>query len=225
MLSRLPPATRALLIALIAVFVLQLLLPRVFFAPLRLWPIAVDADPWSPITSFMPWQLLSYGFQHESLVHLVLNLICLAMFGAELEWTWGRRRFMVFYAVCMVFAGFFHALINTLVLSQTGEINTVVGASGAIFGLLVAYGMLFPDRRVSLLLLPVMMKARTLVLIFMAIQVVLAFSGLKTGESHFGHLAGGVAGCLMVLYWRRPARRKDEPAPKKRKASHLRVVK
>lgn len=225
MLSRLPPATRALLIALIVVFVLQLLLPRVYFAPLRLWPVAVDADPWSPIMSFMPWQLLTYGFQHEGLVHLVINLICLLMFGAELEWTWGRRRFIVFYAACMAFAGLCHALINTLVLSRTGEINTVVGASGAIFGLLVAYGMLFPDRRVSLLLLPVMMKARTLVLIFVAIQIALAFTGLKTGESHFGHLAGGIAGCLLVLYWRRAARKPQAPPPKKRKPSHLRIVK
>lgn len=225
MLSRLPPATRALLIALIAIFVLQLLLPRVVFAPLRLWPVAVDADPWSPIMSFMPWQLLTYGFQHEGLVHLVINLICIAMFGAELEWTWGRRRFVIFSLVCLVAAGLCHGLINTLVLARTGEINTVVGASGAIFGLLVAYAMLFPDRRISLLLLPVMLKARTLVLIFIAVQVVLAFSGLKTGESHYGHLAGVVAGWAMVMYWRRPARKPEAPPPKRRKPSHLRIVK
>jgi len=225
MLSRLPPATRALLIALIVVFVLQLLLPRVFFAPLRLWPVADDADPWSPMMSFMPWQLLTYGFLHQDLVHIVLNLISLAMFGAELEWTWGRRRFIVFYVACLVFAGFFHALINTFVLAQTGAINNVEGASGAIFGLLVAYGMLFPDRRISLLLLPVMLKAKTLVIIFMVMQAVLALSGLGTGESHFGHLAGGLAGWLLVMYWRRPDRKPDPQPPKRRKASHLRIIK
>lgn len=227
MLSRLPRVTKALLLANVLVYVLQLLVPNDYLAPLKLWPIALDDDPFSPTASFMPWQLVTYAFMHGDPLHIAMNLICLLMFGAELESFWGSRRFLVFYTVCVVGAGLCQVAVATLMLTQNGWLYTSLGASGGVFGLLAGYAMEFPNHRVGLLFLPVMIKARTLVAIFAVAQLLMAFSGLDTGEAHFAHLGGMLFGWLMIRRWRRP-RPPDAPTPKpgpKKRPSHLRVVK
>jgi membrane associated rhomboid family serine protease len=226
MLSRLPPVTKALLLANVLVYVLQLLVPENYLMPFKLWPIALDADPFSPTASFMPWQLVTYAFMHGDPLHIAMNLICLLMFGAELESYWGSRRFLVFYAVCAIGAGLCQLGVATLMLSQNGWLYTSLGASGGVFGLLAGYAMEFPDRRVGLMFLPVMMKARTLVIIFAVAQLLLAFSGLETGEAHFAHLGGMLFGWLLIRRWRRPRPPKSPEPPKPgKRPSHLRVVK
>jgi membrane associated rhomboid family serine protease len=221
MLSRLPPVTKALLLANVLVFILQQLLPDAYLAPLRLWPVAVGYDPFSPVASFMPWQLVTHAFMHGDLLHIAMNLMGLLMFGAELEAHWGSRRYLIFYTVCTLGAGLCQAAVATLMLTQTGELYTSLGASGGVFGLLIGYAMMFPDRRIGLLFLPVMLKARTLVIIFAVAQLALAFSGLNTGEAHFAHLGGMLFGWMLIRHWRRP---RPPQAPRKR-AAYLRVVK
>lgn len=222
MLSRLPPVTKALLLANVLVYVLQLLMPEQYLRPFHLWPVVLE-DPFAPLASFMPWQLITHAFMHGGALHIVMNLLCLLMFGAELEAHWGSRRFLSFYAVCTLGAGLCQTVVATLLLAENGWLVTSLGASGGIFGLLAGYAMEFPDRRVGLMFLPVLIKARTLVILFAVLQLALAFSGLETGEAHFAHLGGMLFGWLMIRHWRRP--RPPQAPPPRRRPSHLRVVK
>ncbi len=222
MLSRLPPVTRALLLANVLIYILQLLLPGDILRPLQLWPV-VPEHPFSPVASFMPWQLITHAFMHDGILHIAMNMLCLLMFGSELEAYWGSRRFLVFYTVCTLGAGLCQTAVATLMLVENGWLITSLGASGGVFGLLAGYAMEFPDRRVGLMFLPMLIKARTLVLLFAAMQLALAFSGLDTGEAHFAHLGGMLFGWLLVRYWRRP--RPPQAPPPSRRPSHLRVVK
>lgn len=223
MFSRLPPVTKALLLANVLIFLLQQVLPDAYLAPLRLWPLALGGDLFSPSSSFMPWQLLTHAFMHGDLLHIAMNMICLLMFGAELESFWGSRRYLIFYTVCTLGAGLCQVAVATLVVSQGGGLYSTLGASGGVFGLLIGYAMLFPDRRIGLMFLPVLLKARTLVMIFAVAQLLLAFSGLNTGVAHFAHLGGMLFGWLLIRHWRRP--QPPMPPPPKKRPSYLRVVK
>ena len=105
MFSRLPPVTKALLIANGVVFLLQLFLGDGRFVPFMLWPPGGDAAFGSGGAGFMPWQLVTYAFLHGSLAHVAFNMLALAMFGAPLEYTWGERRYATYYFVCVIGAG------------------------------------------------------------------------------------------------------------------------
>ena len=218
MQSRLPPVTQALLIANVALFLLQSLLGPATFEPFALWPPTGLFDPFSPGQNFQPWQLLTYGFLHGSLGHLLFNMLALYMFGAPLELTWGEKRFLTYYLVCVVGAG----LCQLLVTAWAGEYGPVLGASGGVFGLLLAYGMLFPNQRVMLLFPPIPMKARTFVIVFGLMELVLGFTGWQPGVAHFAHLGGMLFGWLLIRYWR------GQPPFNKRgggRPNHLRSVK
>ncbi|MFA0922223.1 rhomboid family intramembrane serine protease [Xanthomonas fragariae] len=206
-MPQLPPVTKALLIANIGVFLLQwalgdlgaALLPSdAALSSLMLWPISSGFDAFSPGASFMPWQLLTYAFLHGSFNHLFFNMLALFMFGAALEQTWGQKRFLTYYLVCVAGAGVCQLLMAWF--TQSGA--PVVGASGGVFGLLLAYGMLFPNQRVMLLFPPIPMKARTFVIVFGAIELFLGATGWQPGVAHFAHLGGMLFGWLMIRYWR-----------------------
>ena len=201
----LPKITKALLIANIVGFLLQKVLGDGRLLALMLWPwgdAGFDPDMMAP--AFMPWQLLSYSFLHGGFLHLAFNMLALAMFGAPLEYTWGERRFLTYYLVCVVGAGLCQLLVGSYALSQGADPYPTIGASGGVFGLLLAYGMLFPHQRVMLLFPPIPMKARTLVIVYGAIELLLGFTGLQPGVAHFAHLGGMLFGWLLLLYWRRP---------------------
>ena len=201
MFSNLPPVTKALLIANGVVFLLQQVLGDARFIPFMLWPpggdVGFDAGP-----SFMPWQLATYAFLHANLAHVAFNMLALFMFGAPLEYTWGNRRFLAYFLVCVVGAGLCQLLVASWMSSTTGAIYPTIGASGGVFGLLFAYGMLFPNQRVMLLIPPVPMKARTLVIVYGAIELLLGATGLQPGVAHFAHLGGMLFGWLLIRYWR-----------------------
>ncbi|MGH8032045.1 MAG: rhomboid family intramembrane serine protease [Luteimonas sp.] len=203
MFTNLPPVTKVLLIANVLIFVLQSVLPEPNVYPFMLWPLqSAGADIINMVPSFQPWQLVTYGFLHGGFAHLAFNMLALLMFGAPLEYTWGNRRFLSYYLVCVVGAGLCQLGLTSWMASQGGQLGPTLGASGGVFGLLLAYGLLFPNQRVMLLIPPIPMKARTLVIIYGAIELLMGFTGLQPGVAHFAHLGGMLFGWLLINYWR-----------------------
>ena len=203
MFTNLPPVTKALLIANCAVFALQLMLGSAL-DPLMLWPwVPSELAPYAP-HGFMPWQLLTHGFMHSpsNIAHLLFNMLALLMFGAQLEYAWGQRRFLTYFLVCVVGAGLCQLLVVSWGVRNDGAFFPTVGASGGVFGLLLAYGMMFPNQRVMLLIPPVPMKARTLVIVYGLIELVLGVTGTRSGVAHFAHLGGMLFGWLLIRHWR-----------------------
>lgn len=199
----LPRVTKALLIANGVGFLLQWLLGNQRLVALMLWPWGdVDFDPAGMAPAFMPWQLLSYSFLHGSFMHLAFNMLALAMFGAPLEYTWGERRFLTYYLVCVAGAGVCQLLVGSYALAQGADPYPTIGASGGVFGLLLAYGMLFPHQRVMLLFPPIPMKARTLVVVYGLFELGVGITGLQPGVAHFAHLGGMLFGWLLIRQWR-----------------------
>ena len=183
-----PPTTKALMLLCTAVYCLGLFVPLDFW--FALWPL--------PSGRFLPWQPLTYAFLHGGMFHLFFNMLGLWMFGSELEMMWGQRRFLQFLLASVLAAAAAQLLITWL----TGSMVPTVGASGGLFGLLLAFGMLFPNRVIMPLVPPIPMKARTFVFVFGGIELLLGLSG-GTGIAHFAHLGGMLGGFLMIRYWRR----------------------
>jgi membrane associated rhomboid family serine protease len=221
MLSRLPQVTRWLLVANLIAFVAQWLLAESILGLLQLWPLQLGDGPPTRGT-FLPWQLLTYGFLHLDLLHLAFNMLALAMFGPQLEHAWGNRRFLIYYTVCVVGAGLCQLAIASWTVAQGGDAYPTIGASGGVFGLLLGYGLMFPHQRVMLLIPPIPMSARTLAIVYGVIALLLGLTGLQPGVAHFAHLGGMLFGWLLILYWRR---RPPGSAPTKKRTSHLRILK
>lgn len=193
----LPPVTKTLLIANIAVFALQELLGDILVLWFGLWPLHT---PQAYGTGFMPWQVISYGFLHGGLMHIGFNMLALYMFGGQLEMVFGRRRFLVYYLGC-IFAA---ALTQLTVLSFVGgDAYPTVGASGGVFGLLLAYGLLFPHNKVMLLIPPIPMPAWLFVTLYGLLEIYLGVTGTQSGVAHFAHLGGMLGGWLLIRQWRR----------------------
>jgi membrane associated rhomboid family serine protease len=164
---------------------------------LALWPLdSVRAD-------FYPWQLLTYGFLHGGTMHLVFNMFMLWMFGRELELLMGQRRFLTYYLTCVIGAGFVQLMVAVL----TGSPNPTVGASGGVFGLLLAFGMAFPNRMIMLMFPPIPMKAKYMVVLFGLFELYLGLSGRAPGIANFAHLGGMLFGFLLIQQWKKPRRR------------------
>ncbi|MFT3755806.1 MAG: rhomboid family intramembrane serine protease [Pseudoxanthomonas sp.] len=198
MLARIPPVTQALMIANVLVFLLQQMLGDVALANFMLWPPGGEGEGYR----FMPWQLLSYGFMHGSFPHLLFNMLALYMFGAPLEYTWRSQRFLTYFLVCVMGAGVLQLCVGAWTLAQGGDAYPTVGASGGVFGLLLAYAMLFPNQRLMLIFPPIPMKARTFVILYGITELVMGFNGWQPGVAHFAHLGGMLFGWLLIRYWR-----------------------
>lgn len=200
--GRMPPVTRALLIANVAVFVLQYLSGPLLTSSLALWPLASDQFPGAPI--FRPWQLLTYGFLHAGPAHLFFNMLALYMFGGDIEQLLGSRRYLIYYLLCVI-----GAAVTQLVVMGNIDRPPVptIGASGGVFGLLLAFGMAFPQRRIILLFPPIPMPAWLFVTLYGLLELYLGVTGTSQGVAHFAHLGGMVAGFLLLTLWRGQARR------------------
>jgi membrane associated rhomboid family serine protease len=195
------PVVRYLLIACVVVFGLQYLLGDLLEVHFALWPPA--SEPGVP--GFMPWQLVSYSFLHGGLTHLLFNMFALYMFGPDIERMLGARRFLTYYFVCVIGA----AIAQLVVLHFVGNPPVpTVGASGGIFGLLLAYGMAFPRRKLMLIFPPIPMPAWLFVTLYGLLELYLGLTNSQSGVAHFAHLGGMVGGFALILYWRsqRPAR-------------------
>ena len=158
-------------------------------AQLALWPLYSNY--------FQPWQLVSYGFLHGSFNHLFFNMFALWMFGLPIEKTWGSRKFAQYYFVCILGAG----LIQLLVQYLSGDIYPTIGASGAVFGLLLAYGVTWPNAKLFLIFFPVPIKAKWFVLIYGAAELVFGVTGAMPQVAHYAHLGGLFFGAGLLWRW------------------------
>lgn len=202
-MNPLPPITRALIWANGIAFLMQALLAPGAFDPLMLWPLGdYPLDNGAIGSYFLPWQLLTYGFLHFNVAHIFFNMLALWMFGAPLEYTWGQRRYLIFYVTCVVGAGLIQLIVGSWAVAHGSGPYPTIGASGGVFGLLLGYGMLFPRRQVMLLIPPIPMQARTLVIIYGALALFSGISGAQPGVAHFAHLGGMLFGYALIQYWR-----------------------
>ena len=215
----LPRVTKALLIANIVGFALQWLLGDANTVAFELWPLGDGVyDPTGAAPSFMPWQLLTSGFMHGDFWHLFFNMFALAMFGSPLEYVWGERRFATYYFVCLIGAGLCHLAYASWALQAHGTTISAVGASGAVYGLVLAYGMLFPNQRIVIFPIPIPMSARTVAILYGALALFYGVTGSQGGVAHFAHLGGMLVGWLLIRHWRKPPSGGSKPKP------HLRIV-
>jgi membrane associated rhomboid family serine protease len=157
---------------------------------LALWPLQ---------SNFMPWQLVTYAFLHANLMHLAFNMYGLWLFGGAMENLLGRRTFLQLYFSSVLSA----ALMQLLVTSVSGVDTPTVGASGGVFGLLLAYGMCFPRHKLMLLFPPIPMSARLFVTLYAVIELTLGVTGSQQGVAHFAHIGGMIGGYLVIRRWRR----------------------
>lgn len=197
----LPTAVKHLMIINVIVFLATLVLERYFGENgriitnmLALWPAGTPY--------FHIWQPVTYMFMHGGFDHIFFNMFALWMFGYVLENYWGTKRFLFYYFVCGIGA----AIINMIVMHLTGHIAPTVGASGAIYGILLAFGMMFPEERIYLYFL-VPIKAKWFVIGYAAIELILGIMQTHDGVAHFAHLGGMIFGLLLILYWRKKERR------------------
>jgi membrane associated rhomboid family serine protease len=188
-----PPVTTALIVANVALFLLQSIVPGLI-GPFALWPLGTAGGA----PSFMPWQLVTYAFLHGSVLHLAFNMFALYMFGSAIERVFGTRRYATFYFVSVVSA----AITQLVVAMMSGAVYPTIGASGGVFGLLLAYGMYFPHNRVMLLFPPIPLPARVFVTLYAVVELFLGVTGSQEGVAHFAHLGGMIGGYLLLRYWR-----------------------
>ncbi len=203
MFDNIPPVCRMLLIANGIVFLLQMLVGPLL--PFMLWPLGDYAlhDGRSVVqVGFLPWQVFTYGFMHGNFAHLFFNMFGLLMFGTEIERYWGSRRFGIYYFTCLVGAGLVQLVVATAAAGSALGPYPTIGASGGVFGVLLAFGMMFPHRQVMLLIPPIPMKARTLVIGYGALELFLGVASTGSGVAHFAHLGGMLFGFLLIQYWR-----------------------
>lgn len=198
-----PPVIKYLLITNGAVFVIQFL----FLNNLRLdgIPFQYYIDRWfalNPLSgrdvlgnpyNFQVWQLITYQFMHGSFTHILFNMFALWMFGIEVENMWGSKKFLTFYLICGVAAGLSQIFITPLL---TNLVAPTIGASGAIYGVLIAFGLLFPNRYIFLYFF-VPIKAKYLI----TIMIILEFFAISPGSNiaHLAHLGGALAGFVYLM--------------------------
>lgn len=215
----LPRITRALLIGNVLVFLLQLLLKDdstfALSAPFALWPLGPDiqgalADGSTLSVGFRAWQLVTYAFMHGSIMHLFGNMLALYMFGGRIERTLGEKPFLLYYFVCLVVAAL--CQLAVMYVFEPGQMFPTIGASGAVFGILLAFGMFYPHETLMMIPIPIPIPAWLFVSGYAAVELYLGVTGTQAGVAHFAHLGGLAGGYILIQYWRgklpiKPARR------------------
>lgn len=191
MFAHVPPATRAIILANIALFGLEQLFGGALIGPLALWPLGPN---------FELWQIVTYAFLHDThkITHILFNMIGVFMFGAPVERYVGGLKLYACYFAAVVTAALTQLIVPPLMGAPP---LPTVGASGGVFGLLLAYAVLFPQARVALLLLPIPLPARVFAALYAALELFLGVTGSQSGVAHFAHLGGLVGSALVLAAW------------------------
>ena len=185
---RLTPVVRNLIIINVIVFIFQTISDDVLTQYLALYN--------QESGYFKPYQLFTYMFAHGSFSHIFFNMLSLAFMGPILEAFWGQKKFLLYYLITGIGAGLFNFIVEMFIGSGPG---VMVGASGAIYGLLMAFGMIFPNMEVMLLIPPIPIKAKYLVFLLGGLTFLMDRSGQV---AHFAHLGGVVVGFIVIKAWR-----------------------
>jgi len=193
----LTPAVKALLIANTAVFLLQSLVPQEIYMGIIRW---LGLVPYGVTHGLRIWQPFTYLFLHGGVAHLFFNMLALWMFGCDLERVWGKRRFLNYYFLTGVGAGCINILMKTIADPKgvASSLVPTIGASGAIFGILIAAALLFPDRRIYMILPPVELPMRVYVFIMGAFAFYGSLGSGGDNVSHISHLGGMLVGYLYL---------------------------
>jgi membrane associated rhomboid family serine protease len=188
----LPPVTRALIIANVAVFLAEQMTGGLLIEWFALWPFG---------PGFLPWQVITYSFLHapDNVFHLLFNMLALYMFGSDIERIYGPRRYVLYYLNCVLTAAVAQLLVSALAGSPP---YPTLGASGGVFGLLLAFALYFPRRIIMLIFPPIPMPAWLFVIVYGMIELYLGVTGTEQGVAHFAHLGGMLGGFLTIQYWR-----------------------
>jgi membrane associated rhomboid family serine protease len=187
-----PRATRTLILINVGVFLLEQLYPRALLDLFALWPLH------SP--RFRPWQLITYGFLHDprNLAHIFFNMFALFMFGRSLEYFLGARRLVTYYLICVISGG-----LTQVAVQQAGGVGEeIIGASGGVFGVLLAFAWYFPRQRLFIIPIPIPIPAWLFVTGYALVELFFGVTGREQGVAHFAHLGGLLGGALCILYWR-----------------------
>jgi len=193
----LPPVVKNLLIINALLFLGKLGLPN----------LGIDLDRWLAFwhwgstenNNFQPHQIFTYMFMHGGWWHLLFNMYALWMFGKELENAWGFKKFLNFYIICGLVSCIVYALMPYV---GFGSFNSVMlGASGAVYGILVGFGMMYPNSVLMLIFPPIPLKAKYFVIILIAIDLYAGLSGAGSQIAHFAHLGGALGGFLLMKFW------------------------
>ena len=210
--SRIPVATRNIIVINVLVMIMTSLNGNFMYEKFALF------YPTSPF--FHWWQPVTHMFMHGGFWHLFFNMYTLYFFGRVLEERWGAKKFLIFYFVTGLGAALVHTGVEWLQMNhwmaQVAEgsmaaqakihalkMTPTVGASGAIYGVLMGFAMLYPDAILSLIFPPVSMKAKWFVLIFAGIELLTGVTGMGGGIAHFAHLGGLIFGYLLIMYWKK----------------------
>lgn len=188
-----PPITFALIVLNVLIFLLSLATGPEIVRVFGLWPPGSGGD-------FHLWQLITYSFLHGGFLHIGFNLLAIGMFGAPLERRWGELRYLLTYLLSVIVAAMTQIAVSGYLVKASG---VVIGASGGVFGLLLAFALYFPTRSITLIFLPMLhIPARTFVLGYGAIELFLGVTNTAAGVAHFAHLGGLFGGWLGVQYFR-----------------------
>jgi membrane associated rhomboid family serine protease len=193
---RLSPIVKNLIIINVIVFFAQSIMPI-----LTQWLSLYNVN--TPY--FKPYQLFTYMFCHADFMHIFFNMLILSSFGPILEEFWGQKRFTMFYTICGVGAGMFNIVMD--LFFGIGTFSAMIGASGAVYGVMTAFGLIFPDMELRLMLLPISFKAKYMVMVMGGLAI---YSGFKAtpgdNVAHFAHLGGIVIAIIFVQVWGRASR-------------------
>ena len=211
-MSSIPPAVKNIIIINVLMMIITALNEQYMISHFALF------YPTSPY--FKPWQIITHMFMHGGFWHLFFNMYTLFIFGTVLERVWGTKKFLIFYFVTGLGAALMHTGVQfieaqvyiskitensqqAMASYQALKLIPTVGASGAIYGVLMGYAMLFPDSVLSLIFPPVSLKAKWFVIIFAVIELVTGVFSIGGGIAHFAHLGGMLFGWLLILYWKK----------------------
>lgn len=192
-----PPGTQLLILANVTIFLVERLTGTPLIIWFGLWPVGS--------TDFGIWQIATYGFLHADFWHLFVNMFAVFMFGSQIEMLYGQRFYLTYFLVCVFSAAILHLIVAVVLNSPP---YPTIGASGGVFGLLLAFAMHFPRQRILLFPIPIPMPAWVFVTLYALVELFLGFSGYAPRVAHFAHLGGMVGGYLMIRYRRGGGRRR-----------------